>query len=190
MATLGIREGSTGDRAYRMRAFVPVLLGALLLVVGNSTAGETTAGEVLTLSGVKAGLCVNLGVTDGEFTAELSANGKLLVHGLAADAADLARARKTIQAKGIYGQVSVERGVLRELPYADNLVNLVVANDVAALKGLSLEEVARVLTPNGSFCFKGTIDAGKLNAAGLGPATRTEASTTSTTGALLECFRR
>jgi len=70
---------------------------AAFLVVGSADAPSgralgaepaardgTLAEEVLKASGTKAGLAVHLGVTDGRLTAELAANGKFLVHGLAA----------------------------------------------------------------------------------------------------------
>jgi outer membrane protein assembly factor BamB len=132
----------------------------------------TFAGEpdVVTASGIKAGLCVHLGVTDGKLTAELAGGGKFVVHGLTSDPASVDKARKYILAKGLYGQVAVERSALKSLPYAENLVNLLVADDLARMKALDLKEVARVLAPNGAFCFKGNIDAAKLKAAGLGTA--------------------
>ncbi|GAF96266.1 unnamed protein product, partial [marine sediment metagenome] len=78
--------------------------------------------------------------------------------------------RAFIQSKGLYGRVSVEQSDMKRLPYAENLVNLVVAEDLGALlgKGLALKEVFRVLTPHGALCFKGGADAGKLKATGFG----------------------
>jgi outer membrane protein assembly factor BamB len=148
-----------------------VLATITVLGAGGGLAAEpkTKLAPIVKASGVKAGLCVHLGVTDGKLTAELSAGGKFLVHGLAADAASLTMARKYIQSKGVYGRVSVERSSFKRLPYADNLVNLIVAEDLPALlgKGLGLKEGFRVLTPDGVLCFGGKVDAGKLKAAGF-----------------------
>ncbi len=140
----------------------------------------TSAAEIVKASGVTGGLIVHLGVTDGKLTAELGQGGKFVVHGLASDAASVEKARKTIQSKGVYGRVSIECGLLAKLPYAENLVNLIVAGDLPALlgKGLDLKEVVRVLAPNGTLCFRrrsssyggqvgGKVDAGKLKAAGF-----------------------
>ena len=58
---------------------------------------------------------------------------------------------------------------MKRLPYAENLINLVVVEDLPALlgKGLKLVEVARVLVPKGVLCFGGKVDAAKLSAAGF-----------------------
>ena len=53
--------------------------------------------------------------------------------GLDTDAANIAKARDHIRALGLYGQVSVERWTGELLPYADNLVNLVVAEDLGTV---------------------------------------------------------
>jgi outer membrane protein assembly factor BamB len=131
----------------------------LLPGTADAAGGEPggRAAELIKLAGIKAGVCVHLGVTDGRFTAELSAGGKFLVHGLAADGATAEKARKHIQSKGLYGEVSVEIGFFEQLPYAENLINLVIIEDLAALrgKGLKLKEVFRVITPNGAICIKG-----------------------------------
>lgn len=64
----------------------------------------------------------------------------------------MAKARQTIAARGPYGRVSAERASIEHLPYADNLVNLVVIDDLSRCwkAGLSLKEVFRVLCPNGA----------------------------------------
>ncbi len=138
--------------------------------------GETRnqADEIVTASGVKAGLCVHLGVSDGELTAALAkklGGGKaaFIVQGLAADPEAVRKAREAIESQGLYGKVSVVRCGFKRLPYADDLVNLAVAADLAALlgQGLDAKEVARVLVPRGVLCFGGKADAGKLTSAGF-----------------------
>jgi len=49
------------------------------------------------------------------------------------------------------GPVSLDRLSGNYLPYVDNLVRLVVAEDLA---GVSMEEVMRVLSPGGTACVK------------------------------------
>ncbi|MHC4914523.1 MAG: outer membrane protein assembly factor BamB family protein [Planctomycetota bacterium] len=146
-------------------------LGFALLLAGVSvhSAAAGTAESAVKASGVDAGLCVHLGVTDGKLTAELRSGGKFLVHGLAAEAGSVAKARAYIASKGLYGQVSVERCDTKTLPYAENLVNLIVAEDLGALlgKGPGLKEIFRVTAPYGVLCFGGEVDAGKLKAAGF-----------------------
>jgi len=136
--------------------------------VGADTAEEKLAEEILRSSGVKGGLCVHLGVTDGRLTAELAAGDRFLVHGLAADASTSERARVYLRSRGVYGKVSVERGSFRKLPYAEDLVNLLVVDDLPALlaKGLQAKEVLRVLVPGG-VAVLGTPDRAKFPAAVL-----------------------
>jgi hypothetical protein len=114
-----------------MQLRILVAVGALALVflsltvsTGSHEAREP-APEIIRTTGVKTGLCVHLGCGDGCLAAELTVAGNFLVHGLATDGATVARARDSVQSKRLYGQVSVERGSLDRLPYADNLVNLV-----------------------------------------------------------------
>jgi outer membrane protein assembly factor BamB len=150
---------------------VSVLVCCALVVcfACSADAGETAAAAIIKASGIKAGLCVHLGVTDGKLTAGLASGGKFVVHGLASAPAGVQKARKYIRSKGVYGRVSVERSSFKQLPYAQNLVNLIVTKDLPALlaKGLTLKEVFRVLAPRGALCFGGKVDAGKLKAAGF-----------------------
>jgi len=110
------------------------------------------AEEILAAAGVQGGLVVHLGCGDGTLTAALHASDSYLVHGLDADAASVAKARAHIRSLGLYGPVSVDlwAGAPR-LPYADNLVNLVV---VSAGQQVARDEVLRVLAPNGVACIE------------------------------------
>lgn len=118
---------------------------------GVLSAPAAEAGQILSLSGVRGGLIVHFGCTDGRLTAALRAGDSYLVHGLALDAASVNKARQHIQSLGLYGKVAVEPWKGGRLPYAGNLVNLLVAED---LHGLSQEEVDRVLVPNGVACIR------------------------------------
>jgi len=111
-----------------------------------ATAHAQSARDVLKASGVKGGLVVHLGCGDGKFTAALRANDSYLVHGLDTDAANIAKAREHIRSKGLCGPVSVDTFDGKRLPYVDNLVNLLVADE---LGGVTMKEVLRVLTPLG-----------------------------------------
>jgi hypothetical protein len=109
------------------------------------------ATEILKASGIGAGLVVHLGATDGRLEADLAAGGKMLVHGLAADDAAAEKARAAIQDAGLYGLASVEAAAsLQTLPYADNLVNLLVADlDALGVAVPPQAEIMRVLCPKG-----------------------------------------
>jgi len=110
-------------------------------------AHTSVARNLLTESGVKGGLVVHVGCGDGRLTAALRANEAYRVHGLDTKTENVAAARRHIQSLGLYGPVSVETWEGSSLPYADNLVNLVVAEK---LDRCSMEEVLRVLAPLGA----------------------------------------
>ena len=100
------------------------------------------ASKVLTGSGVQGGLIVHVGCGDGKLTAALHADESYLVHGLDTDADEVAEARRYIRSRGLYGPVSVDTFDGRTLPYVDNFVNLVVADDLGQVP---IDEVLRVL---------------------------------------------
>ncbi len=121
---------------------------ALLALAPQMQAADVSAQakEILQATGVKGGLVVHLGSGDGQLTAALHANESYQVQGLDRNLANVGKARANIQAKGIYGKVFVDQLSGSALPYIDNLVNLLVAED---LSGITLDEVKRVLVPKG-----------------------------------------
>ncbi len=101
--------------------------------------------------GSKKGLCVVLGTEDGRLMVELSRDGQYLVHGLCTNREAVARVRQVIAKAELRGVVSVETGSVKQLPYSDNIVNLVVIENTggALENGLQLQEVQRILRPGG-----------------------------------------
>ena len=127
-----------------------VAVAALLVAVltqAASAADAVTAETILEVTGVRGGLIVHLGCGDGRLTAALGAGNQYLVHGLDTDVARVAQTRRSLYARGLYGRVSVDCFNGRELPYADNLVNLIVAEDLGKV---AMAEVIRVLCPGGA----------------------------------------
>jgi len=126
----------------------PVCLVAVLAVAARPAAAAEAASAtaILQAAGVQGGLVVHIGCGDGKLTAALRANDRYLVQGLDTDARAVAAARRHIQSLGLYGKVSVLRFDGRRLPYADNLVNLVVAGELGRVP---VAEVMRVLAPGG-----------------------------------------
>ncbi|MFQ5809206.1 MAG: PQQ-binding-like beta-propeller repeat protein, partial [Armatimonadota bacterium] len=116
---------------------------AMLLAPASSA---QDAQRILRQAGISGGVVVHLGCGDGTLTAQLRAGEQYLVHGLDTDAADVAAARSRLRERGVYGPVSVDVWDGRRLPYADNLVNLIVAEDRAQV---SDEELLRALAPKG-----------------------------------------
>jgi outer membrane protein assembly factor BamB/ubiquinone/menaquinone biosynthesis C-methylase UbiE len=120
---------------------------------------EQEAKQILNDTGIKGGLIVQLGCGDGTLTAALRTSESYLVHGLDTDAQAVEQAREHIRKMGVYGPVSVERFDGKFLPYAENLVNLVVAlNGLPAPAGsgssVTMDEVMRVLAPGGAVYVK------------------------------------
>ncbi len=140
--------------AFRPIRLVLVACSALCLLISAvqaADAPDATAKTILELSSTTGGIVVHLGAGDGQLTAALAAGEGFTVHGLEADPAKVAAARRTLLAKGLYGQVSIEQFSGDRLPYTDNLINLVVVDDIHLV---SSEEVLRVLAPEGSFCVR------------------------------------
>ena len=136
-----------------VRTAVVVALGLALISVGRvdvavgaPAADQGRAAEILRTTGVRGGLIVHVGCGDGKLTAALRADDRYVVHGLDADAGNVAKAREHIHSLGIYGKVSAEQWTSNRLPYVDNLVNLVVAD---RLGDVPMAEVMRVLAPRG-----------------------------------------
>lgn len=160
---------STPASRIRAMRMVYALLVALLAYAApawsddhaDATASEL-ASRLLTAAGVRGGLCVHLGCTDGTLTAELSQGGRFLVHGLSDDRSRVAEARRHIQSTGQYGRVSIDWCPLTRLPYADATVNVLVADDFSALVegGLTLSSVVRVLAPRGTAFLRNANETG------------------------------
>ncbi len=137
----------------RTIAVAAVLAAGALVASAAPADASRRAKAILDATGVRGGLIVHLGCGPstgsgqaGELTAALGAGDGTIVHGLDAKASHVARARERIRSAGLYGKVSADRLTGSRLPYADNLVNLVVAEDPGPV---AMDEVMRVLCPNG-----------------------------------------
>ena len=131
--------------------FAPAGLSLPAVAVGAEPA--QAAREVLSAAGVRGGLVVHLGCGDGRLTAALRAGEAYLVHGLARDPRQVEKARARVREAGLYGPVSVDAFDGTHLPYADNLVTLLVADD---LGDVPHAEAMRVLAPGGVAMIGGT----------------------------------
>jgi len=141
-----------------MRTFLLPLLTVALAAHAQTSVAQTApaaaaqeAAAILKTSGVQGGIVVQIGVGDGALTAALQASDSFQVQGLDPDFQTVTKARETIRAAGKYGPVAVSRLGSPLLPYIDNLVNLVVAEDLGAV---SRSEALRVLVPNGVLLLK------------------------------------
>ncbi len=133
---------------------IGVLVATLCVCVGNALGADVAAQaperdlarQILSAASVHGGLIVHLGCATGKLTAALDAGESRLIHGLDTDAANVRRARAYLRQLGLYGRISAERLDGNRLPYVDNLVNLLVAEN---LGGVTTAEALRVLVPGG-----------------------------------------
>ncbi|NOZ21929.1 MAG: PQQ-binding-like beta-propeller repeat protein [Planctomycetes bacterium] len=126
-----------------------ILLASLLIprhICAQAQPEEQSARRILGAAGVKGGLIVHLGCSDGRLTAALHASDSYLVQGLDTHPANVEKARAHIRSLGLYGKVSVALWQGDRLPYADNLVNLIVGSGKWEVER---KEIMRVLAPGG-----------------------------------------
>ncbi len=129
------------------RLLTTFLASLWMLPLTVEAAEADQAGEILDAAGVQGGIIVHLGAGDGKLTAALRASDSFQVQGLDRDWDNVQAARKHVQSLGIYGPVSIDKlTAARQLPYIDNLINLVVAEDTS---GIPMKEIMRVLVPKG-----------------------------------------
>ena len=126
---------------------LPIVSAFLLtLLASPPTSAGPSANDIVLSSGVQGGLIVHLGCGDGQLTGSLRIGDAFLVHGLDVDPTTVDQARTHIGSLTREGQVSADVFDGRHLPYADNLVNLILVSDA---HDVSRDELLRVLAPGG-----------------------------------------
>lgn len=149
-----IKNGSWQTRYFQLRKtelgalmrlsrFIHLLL---LILISRNAAFATTANEIIADANLAGGLIVSIGA-DRELVTALCARDAFVVHALSRDVKEVAAMREFVRRKDWYGRVSVDRLEGDRLPYADNLVNLIVMRD--ASYGMRDGEIGRVLAPRG-----------------------------------------
>ncbi|MEJ2110295.1 MAG: PQQ-binding-like beta-propeller repeat protein [Acidobacteriota bacterium] len=130
-------------------------LSSVIIIQGCSrgTPAEQ-ATSILEKSGVQGGLIVHLNCGDGTLTEALRATDSFMVQGLDASMDNVRQARKHIASKQEYGPISVDLLPGNYLPYKDNLVNMIVAED---LGNIPEDEAMRILAPNGVLMTRGIL---------------------------------
>ncbi|MFT5041820.1 MAG: outer membrane protein assembly factor BamB [Hyphomicrobiaceae bacterium] len=137
--------------SLRKATLTAALCGIASLSSGLGATGADEVQKILRESGILGGIVVHLGTSDGKLEAELAGGHKFLVHGLALDQASLTRARDGLIEAGLYGFAAVwELGNTGRLPYADNLVNALIADlDALGPAAPTRQEIMRVIAPGG-----------------------------------------
>jgi outer membrane protein assembly factor BamB len=114
---------------------------------------SANAKRILDESGIKGGLIIHVPCGDGALCAALGENERLLVQGLDRDPRKVEAARRRVREAGCDERVSFDLLEGDQLPYVDDLVNLVVVSDPGA--GILEQEVLRVLAPGGAAMIGG-----------------------------------
>ncbi len=138
-------------RGLKKSTFLLFLSCTLSAVVAQPLPHRRQAKQILDAADINGGLIVHLGCGDGRLTGALHSGENCLVHGLDTSIENIEKAREHLQSLNLYGPVSIDGYDGKRLPYADNLVNLVVAEDIGRLP---LAEVMRVLVPDGTAYMK------------------------------------
>ncbi len=131
---------------HRMSAFIIMVIVTALLAACPRTLPADEAAELLKTAGVTGGLAVHVGCGDGKLAVAVATRIDGVVQGLAADRDTVQTARRHILDKGLCNRVGVIGWDGERLPYADNLVTLLIREDHAAVPD---GEVMRVLAPHG-----------------------------------------
>ncbi|MFH1744496.1 MAG: PQQ-binding-like beta-propeller repeat protein, partial [bacterium] len=124
-------------------SFIFILIGHYLIAADNT---DGLAKRILQETGINGGLIVHVGCGDGRLTASLRAGESYVVQGLSASEEDVQKARGYIQSQELHEKVTADTFDGEHLPYADNLVNLLVVSEKYSL---SADEISRALAPHG-----------------------------------------
>ena len=112
----------------------------------NASDAAQQAQAILEASGLKGGLIVLAGDKDGRLTTALS-EGPIVIQSLTRSEEELVNTRDHINEQGLAGRVTTLRWNGSRLPYADNLVNLLVVTEG---EQVDRDETMRVLAPGGT----------------------------------------
>ena len=126
--------------------FLCTAFGWILCTAAMAADPATEARGILDATGLRAGLVVQVGYGGGKLAMAAGASGSLIVQVLDTDPENIEKARAGFRSLGLGGEASARLFDGRQLPYADNLVNLVVAEDLGEV---AMPEVMRVLRPGG-----------------------------------------
>jgi SAM-dependent methyltransferase len=116
------------------------------LLSSGAVAADRTAEKIHEVAGIRGGLAVHVGCGEGRLTAALRSADNWTVQGLDTDPEKIALAREHFRSLEADGRVSAAVFDGRNLPYADNLVNLLVVSQPSSV---DVAECRRVLCPGG-----------------------------------------
>ena len=124
-----------------------------------STTAEA-ATEILLKSGVREGICLDVGCGDGSLALELARQSNLHVIGVEKDPAAVDRARQILDDAGVYGsRVTILPGVLEAGRFPQYFANLVVSSaylDNPSAAAIDVQLLEKVQRPHGGVICLGS----------------------------------
>ena len=136
-----------------------IMTSQLTTATQEADAGDNAlARKLVDMGGVDRGLCAVIGGRH-DLPVRIARCSNLLVHVREPDPSIVAIQRRLAEEAGLgIDRLIIEQGSLDKLPYADNMVDLVIATraDAGTLARLSVSEVLRVLIPEGTAIIAAT----------------------------------
>jgi outer membrane protein assembly factor BamB len=129
-----------------------IAIGIMMVLPGQTRAAEPVdnlAGFIRQSAGLDAGMALVVNDPDGKLTAAMAKGNRLTVQGCAWDDKAIQSGRAMLQAAGVADRASIMAVEEEGLPYADGLMNLLVAASWGR-PALDIAEVLRVLAPGGT----------------------------------------
>jgi len=125
---------------------IPGIHAVLLFMTGLAVgAGETVSPRIQD-TGIQGGLAVQIGCGDLASLEKLARDPRFLIQVLDDDPAEVEKARQATADKGLSDRIWTSAFDGRRLPFADEVVNLIIAD---AEPDLPRDEIMRVLAPRG-----------------------------------------
>ncbi len=143
------------ESVVTMRTPIAMLVSLLSLTAQAAQNDVDLVDTIYEQSSFQGGLVVELGFVDAQFTASLGGRDAVTLHTLDTDPQRVADGRNALESLGVYGKITLEQFSGKRLPFADNLVNLLVWHDAGEEREgvtISREEIMRVLAPGGVVC--------------------------------------
>jgi outer membrane protein assembly factor BamB len=119
----------------------------LLAGAAGQAAEADEASKLLGSAGVSGGLVVQVGCGDSDLLCDLGREESYVVHGLDREEATITAARASIRRRSLHGRVSCQKWSGPRLPYAPDLVNVLVVAQPG--QQVPQAEAMRVLAPRG-----------------------------------------
>ncbi|NOX55329.1 MAG: methyltransferase domain-containing protein [Planctomycetes bacterium] len=111
-----------------------------------------TALRMLTETGIREGLCIDVGCGSGLLDIELAKRSRLRIVGLDIDPKMIEAAKATVRAAHLEDRITFVVGDVHQMPFADDSADLIVSRGALPFfqdKVKALREIWRVLKPSG-----------------------------------------